>query len=100
MNEVIESIKSKIGDENSNLIVDDIASLITMENTHASNLQDKDKEISKLNETVDTLTKANANLLKQIPMIKDDEKEETKEIRENEHISLREQFDSKGNFIN
>lgn len=100
MNEVIESIKSKIGDENSNLIVDDIASLITMENTHASNIQDKEKEISKLNETVDTLTKANANLLKQIPMIKDDEKEETKEIRENEHISLREQFDSKGNFIN
>lgn len=100
MNEVIESIKSKIGDENSNLIVDDIASLITMENTHASNIQDKEKEISKLNETVDTLTKANANLLKQIPMIKDDEKEETKGIRENEHISLREQFDSKGNFIN
>lgn len=96
---IIDSITEKVGTENSALIADDIGKLITINSSVVENLNKKDTEISKLTERNEKLIVANGNLLQSIPMGKETKKEEPKE-EENERksTSLRDCFDSRGNF--
>ena len=65
--EITNSIKEKLGDEESGKIADDLASLLIHDKTLTESIQNKDKEIQKLKDDKDLLVNANANLLLKIP---------------------------------
>ena len=88
-------MQNKIGDDSANLILDDVAVLLTDNQQMNNELETKDKEIETLKSSIDKLQKVNGNLLLQIPAIKDVKKEETKK---KEYHSMRDAFDEKGNF--
>lgn len=93
---IIDSISEKVGKENSALIADDIGKLITINSSVVDEIKKKDTEISRLTQTNEKLVVANGNLLQSIPMGREEKKEEVKEERKS--TSLRDCFDSKGNF--
>lgn len=65
--EITESIKTKLGDEEAGKIADDLASLIINDKTLNETISNRDKEIQKLKDDKDLLVNANANLLLKIP---------------------------------
>lgn len=93
------SIKSKLGDENTGLIADDLANLITLNSNHEQNIKNLGDEITKLKSEKETLIQANGNLLQQVSMSTDDilkPKEDGKE--EYKPFDFRSVYDEKGNF--
>lgn len=92
----IESIKSKLGEETSALIADDLGILITKNTEIQKQISEKDNKITALGDKVDKLVLANASLLQQIPMGNDPQPKE--ENKESEDFSFKSVFDSKGNF--
>ena len=94
--DVKASIEEKLGEEIVAKISDDMASLMSINKEHEDMISKKDKEIKTLQEDKETLIKANGNLLKQVPMSKDDGSfEEIK--KEEKPFSYRSIFDEKGN---
>lgn len=91
--EITNSIKEKLGDEESGKIADDLASLLIHDKTLTDSIQNKDKEIQKLKDDKDLLVNANANLLLKIPAGKenDDTFTETEE-KEPKIFDFREVF--------
>ena len=73
--DITNSIKSKLGDEESGKIADDLANLLIYEKTKDDTINDNNNKIKKLQEDKDLLVQANANLLGKIPMGKADEDE-------------------------
>lgn len=98
LQQIIDSISEKVGKENSALIADDIGKLITINSSVVDKIKEKDTEISRLTDTNEKLIVANGNLLQSIPMGKEEKKEEKQEENEHKSTSLRDCFDSKGNF--
>lgn len=98
----ISSMLDKIGTEASDKILDDVAVLLTDNQTMNESLKNKDDEIEKLKDNYSKLQKVNANLLLQIPAIKDEEIEKKKEIEQKKEISFswKDCFDEKGKFKN
>lgn len=98
----ISSMLEKIGNEASDKILDDVAVLLTDNQTMNESLKNKDEEIEKLKDNYSKLQKVNANLLLQIPAIKDEEIEKKKEIEQKKEISFswKDCFDEKGKFKN
>ena len=90
----ISLITDKIGNDSSNLILDDVAVLLTDNQQMNNELETKDKEIESLKSSIDKLQKVNGNLLLQIPAIK----EVKEEPKRREYHSMRDSFDEKGNF--
>ena len=66
--DITNSIKSKLGDEESGKIADDLANLLIHDKTLNDSIKEKDTNISRLKEDKDLLVQANANLLGKIPM--------------------------------
>ena len=66
IDEITESIKSKLGDEESGKIADDLASLLIHDKSLNDSIKTKDAEIEKLKNDKDLLVSANANLLLKI----------------------------------
>lgn len=91
----ISLITDKIGNDSSNLILDDVAVLLTDNQQMNNELETKDKEIESLKSSIDKLQKVNGNLLLQIPAIKEVKNEE---LKKKEYHSMRDAFDEKGNF--
>ncbi len=75
IDEITNSIKEKLGDEESGKIADDLASILIHDKSLNETIQNKDKEIAKLKEDKDLLVSANANLLLKIPAGKADDDE-------------------------
>lgn len=98
LQQIIDSISDKVGKENSALIADDIGKLITINSSVVDEMKKKDTEISRLTNTNEKLIVANGNLLQSIPMGKEEKKEEKEEETVRKSTSLRDCFDSKGNF--
>ena len=73
--EITNSIKTKLGDEESGKIADDLANLLIHDKTLNDSIHNKDDEINRLKSDKDLLVSANANLLGKIPMGKVDEDE-------------------------
>lgn len=73
--EITESIKTKLGDEEAGKIADDLANLIINDKTLNETISNRDKEIQKLKDDKDLLVNANANLLLKIPAGKDTDDE-------------------------
>lgn len=90
----ISLITDKIGNDSSNLILDDVAVLLTDNQQMNNELETKEKEIESLKSSIDKLQKVNGNLLLQIPAIK----EVKEEVKKKEYHSMRDAFDEKGNF--
>lgn len=98
LQQIIDSISEKVGKENSALIADDIGKLITINSSVVDEMKKKDSEITRLTDTNEKLIVANGNLLQSIPMGKEEKKEEKVEESERKSTSLRDCFDSRGNF--
>ena len=94
---ITQSIFDKLGEENSALIVDDVASIITKNNEALSTIKELKADKEKLKSRNDMLVDSNAKLMQQIPRGPsiDDVKEETKET-ENTKIDVYSLFDEMG----
>lgn len=97
--DIRKSIDKKLGKENSSLIADDMASLITLNAEREKTLNSRDDEIEKLKKDKETLIQANGNLLQQISQESEEIlKPEVKEKEEKKAFDFRSMFDDKGNF--
>lgn len=97
LNTFLDSIKEKLGDENSALISDDLGNLIT-KNTEVYNmLENKNKEIERLNGLNQKLVSANGSLLQQVSVGFEKNPHEEDETPK-KSFNFRDAFDSKGRF--
>ena len=90
------SMLDKIGNDSANLILDDVAVLLTDNKKMNEDLVLKDNEIKRLNDLNARLQKVNGNLLLQIPVQKEEKIESEK--AESIHYNINEAFDEFGNF--
>jgi len=90
------SMLEKIGNDSANLILDDVAVLLTDNKNMNQELLNKDNEIKRLNDLTARLQKVNGNLLLQIPVQKEDKIESEK--AESPKYNINEAFDEFGNF--
>ena len=90
------SMLDKIGNDSANLILDDVAVLLTDNKKMNEDLASKDDEIKRLNDLNARLQKVNGNLLLQIPVQKEEKNESEK--AESNHYNINEAFDEFGNF--
>lgn len=96
----ISSILDKIGNEASDKILDDIAVLLTDNQQMNNTIETKEKEIADLKENYSKLQKVNANLLLQIPAVKDQEIRKNEQTTNPKSFSWKDCFDEKGKFKN
>ena len=92
---LINGIRTKVGDEMSALIADDLTTLITDNSSMNNEIANKNSEIDKLKNDKENLIKANGNLFQQITMGEEKKKKEDPE----EEFSFYDMFDENGNFI-
>lgn len=94
--EITNSIKTKLGDEEAGKIADDLANILINDNSLKESLNNKDKEIEKLKTDKDLLVSANANLLLKIPAGKENDEsfydDSRKESNEPRYFDFRECF--------
>lgn len=95
---ITNSIEDKLGKDNAALIADDFGILMTENAKTQELLASKTKEIEELKSKNEKLVTANGNLLQQIP-VGMEKVRETEEKAPQPKISLKDAFDSKGNFI-
>ena len=98
--ETLQKMQEKIGKDNAGIIADDIASLLSYENSRNKDIKKQEKQIEKLQKDKEMLIEANGNLLQQISVeskeILEPQKEEKEEKKK---INIRDAFDKNGNFI-
>lgn len=92
----MSSMLDKIGNDSANLILDDVAVLLTDNKQMNEDLINKDNEIKRLNDLNARLQKVNGNLLLQIPVQKEEKIESEK--AESPKYNIYEAFDEYGNF--
>lgn len=93
---VRESITEKLGDENSGVIADDFANMMTLEKEFNDKMENLQKENERLKEHNEKLISANANLLMKVGTEVESKK---KEVEEDEKpFNFASVFDEKGNF--
>lgn len=98
LEEITNAMQTKLGNDQG-LIADDIANLISENESENEKNREKDEEIRKLKEKNESLTKVNGNLLKQVSMGYDETKIQNQEEDKKKIISKKDIFDEKGNFI-
>ena len=99
LDEITNSIKTKLGDDNVALIGDDLGMLITENNKSINTINELNNEVKTLTDKNNLLTSANSRLLSQIPMEKEEPREqEQKESSKPKEFSLMDLFDDKGHF--
>lgn len=97
--DIRKNIDKKLGKENSSLIADDMASLITFNTEREKTIKSNNEEIEKLKKDKEMLIQANGNLLQQVNQASEDIlKPEVKEKEEKKSFNFRDMFDEKGNF--
>lgn len=95
----MNSIQEKIGQDASNLILDDIGVLLTDNQNMNTQLADKDKEIARLKKNNEMLQNVNGNLLQQVAMGDDTSSQnEPKEDELKQPFDFRTAFDEKRKF--
>ncbi len=93
---VRKSIAEKIGEENTALISDDFATMMTIEKSFNDSLEEVTKERDSLKDRNEKLINANANLLMKVGSEIVTSKEE--EPEEEKPFNFASIFDEKGNF--
>ena len=95
----LNSMQEKIGQDASNLILDDIGILLTDNQNMNKAIEERDQKIKQLEEKNQKLMDVNGNLLQQIPMgTEEDLKPENKTKEEKKPFDFRSAFDEYGNF--
>lgn len=99
LDDITNSIKTKLGDDNVALISDDLGMLITENNKSVNTINELNKKVDNLTDKNNLLSTANSRLLSQIPMEKEDTKTQEKEEKPSiESFTLKDLFDEKGHF--
>ena len=99
LDDISNSIKEKLGDDNVALISDDLGMLITENNKSVNTIHDLNDKVSALEDKNKLLVDANSRLLSQIPMEKEESKEQEKEESSKpKAFTLKDLFDEKGHF--
>ena len=98
LDDITNSIKEKLGEENIALISDDLGDLLSENTQTISTLNDLNKKITDMQEKNDMLIKANSRLLSQIPMEVEDTKEQKEEKETPKIFSIKDVFDERGHF--
>lgn len=99
LDSIRKSMESKLGEDNSALIADDFASLITFNTEREKTLKSREDEITKLKRDKETLISANGNLLQQISRESEEVlKPKVIEKEDKKPFNFRDMFDEKGNF--
>lgn len=98
LNVFLDSIKEKLGEENSALISDDLGNLITKNTEVFNTLNNKDKEIERLNGLNQKLVSANGSLLQQVGAGFERNSREPDEDKPKKSFNFRDAFDEKGRF--
>ena len=96
--EKMSSMLDKIGNDSASLILDDTALLLSDKQNTENELKAKNDEIQKLKNLNSRLQQVNSNLLLQIPVNKEEKKNEDEEKKERKSFSIKEVFDENGNF--
>lgn len=98
--DILNSIQEKIGEDASNLILDDIGVLINDNKKMNEDLTEQTNEIKSLKKRNETLQNVNGNLLQQISVGTEDEilKREKEEEKKKEPFDFRTVFDEKRKF--
>ena len=88
IDDITNSIKEKLGEEESGKIADDLANLLLHDKSLNDSIKEKDSSIEKLKNDKDLLVSANANLLLKIPSGKadDDNFEASRKDEENPKV--------------
>lgn len=98
--ETLTKMQEKIGKDEAAKIADDIASLISYDNSRTKDINKRDKKIEKLEKDKEMLIEANGNLLQQISVESEEIlKPQAPQEEEKKPINIRSAFDKNGNFI-
>jgi hypothetical protein len=95
---ISDSMKEKLGEEDFAKISDSIGELITGNTLNLDKIKEKEAQIAKLQENNHQLITANGNLLKQVPMGKEETPKDDADAKPKK-INLQDAFDKNGNFI-
>ena len=98
LNTFLDSMKEKLGEESSALISDDLGNLITKNTEVFNNLNNKDKEIERLNNLNQKLISANGSLLQQVGAGIERSSHNTEDEPPKKSFDFRDAFDEKGRF--
>ena len=97
--QITDSIKEKLGEENSALIADDLGLLLTKNIEVQKELVDKENTINDYKDKNEKLVLANGKLLQSVPMGIDNNSK-TDDSSSSEPFNFKSLFDEKGNFKN
>lgn len=97
--QITDSIKEKLGEENSALIADDLGLLLTKNIEVQKELVDKENTINDYKDKNEKLVLANGKLLQSVPMGIDNNSK-TDDSSYSEPFNFKSLFDEKGNFKN
>lgn len=97
--ETLTKMQEKIGKDEAAKIADDIASLLSYDNSRTKDINKRDKKIEKLEKDKEMLIEANGNLLQQISVETKDIEPQAPSTEESKPIDIRSAFDKNGNFI-
>lgn len=97
LEELLNNIRQKAGEEISSQFADDLGLLITENEQENQAILQKDEQIRELTETKNNLITTNGNLLKQISM-EPTNNPFKKEDKEKIEFNIYDAFDEKGNF--
>lgn len=96
-NNVTNSLKEKLGNENTALISDELATIINNSNSMFQTIEEQKNTISKIKQEKEDLINTNGKLLQQIPVgFEKENKDEKKEEKKN--VSFKDFFDENGKF--
>lgn len=99
-NSIVKNMQEKLGEENSSLISDDFASLMTFQNNQEKEISTRNEKIARLEKTNESLVRANGNLLQQVAdFTTEDESMSETEVKKPEPLDYRTLFDKNGKFI-
>lgn len=99
-NSIVKNMQEKLGEENSSLISDDFASLMTFQNNQEKEISTRNEKIARLEKTNESLVRANGNLLQQVAdFTTEDENVSEAEPTKSEPLDYRTLFDKNGKFI-
>lgn len=95
LRELTESMSAKLGEDKSAMIADDMGLIMTGFEDMNNQISERDKRIKELEEDKAKLVASNGNLLRQIPVMKEETEEEDVPKKP---FNFKDAFDAKGNF--
>lgn len=95
---IMTSIQTKLGEENSSKIADDLGLLMTDNENMNQQIEERNNQITSLESDKQMLITTNGNLLKQVGVSVPQETTSEEPEKKKEPFDFRSVFDEKGNF--